>query len=265
MLQVMSDPIARLKPCLRCRMSLKGHLDDKYCPQCGLSVWLSLNAGDSLGASNPPWLKKTSLACIVLAITHILGVFALGAGFLFPWIKHYLAGGYCLIGAAPMFLLALHEHRHPDRLKSHRLWIRITAGIQIVAGLILLVKRPADPEALAMPIVGLFSNPEILVYAASGAAIWLYLRRLIRRSEKANWARFVSWLLFIPMIAAVKYMPVIGFYLFWMAELLLYVFPFVYFPASVVLLILFATVFDNASVQAAAHWKNETDPAKQAG
>jgi hypothetical protein len=196
------------------------------------------------------------MACIVLSITHALGLFAMAAGLIFPFLKNYLAGGYCLIGAAPMFFLAMHEHRHPDRLKTHRLWIRVTAGIQIVAGLILLFMGNRT-------FSGIFEDPFILVYAASGAAIWFYLRRLIRRSIRANWARYVSWLLFIPMITAVKYTPFIGFYLFWLADLLIFIFPIVYFPASTVLFILFATVFDNASIQAAEHWKTETDPAKR--
>jgi ribosomal protein S27AE len=46
--QFQSDARAREKPCLRCGTSLRKNLDDKYCPECGLSVWLSLNLNDTL-------------------------------------------------------------------------------------------------------------------------------------------------------------------------------------------------------------------------
>jgi len=66
--QFTSDPRAREKPCLRCGTSLRKNLDDKYCPQCGLSVWLSLNPNDTLEWSNPPWLRKAAKGATILAI-----------------------------------------------------------------------------------------------------------------------------------------------------------------------------------------------------
>ena len=36
---------------------LRKNLDDRHCPDCGLSVWMSLNANDSLDYSNAAWLE----------------------------------------------------------------------------------------------------------------------------------------------------------------------------------------------------------------
>lgn len=86
--QIQSDPRAREKPCLRCGTSLRKHLDEKYCPQCGLSVWLSLNPNDTLEWSNPPWLRKSAKGAAILAIAQPLAFVA------------YLlaAGGYAVSG-----------------------------------------------------------------------------------------------------------------------------------------------------------------------
>jgi hypothetical protein len=74
--QFTSDPRAREKPCLRCRTSLRKNLDDKYCPQCGLSVWLSLNPNDTLEWSNPPWLRKSARGATILAIAQPMAFIA---------------------------------------------------------------------------------------------------------------------------------------------------------------------------------------------
>jgi hypothetical protein len=74
--QFTSDPRAREKPCLRCGTSLRKNLDDKYCPQCGLSVWLSLNPNDTLEWSNPPWLRKSAKGATILAIAQPLAFVA---------------------------------------------------------------------------------------------------------------------------------------------------------------------------------------------
>src|SRR3954447_17612684 len=70
---VKSDPKAREKPCLRCGYSLRKLLDAKHCPECGLSMWLSLNANDSLDWSNPSWLRRLAFGGIILAPVQILG------------------------------------------------------------------------------------------------------------------------------------------------------------------------------------------------
>src|SRR4051812_27366048 len=67
-----SDPRAREKPCLRCGRSLRKNLDDRHCPDCGLSVWMSLNANDSLAYSNADWLRKAARGAWVMAAIQLV-------------------------------------------------------------------------------------------------------------------------------------------------------------------------------------------------
>src|SRR2546423_5256295 len=68
--RIVNDPKAREKPCLRCGYSLRKLPDARHCPECGLSVWLSLKQGDSLDLSNPAWLRRLATACWVIAAAH---------------------------------------------------------------------------------------------------------------------------------------------------------------------------------------------------
>jgi hypothetical protein len=74
--EIRSDPRAREKPCIRCGLSLRKHLDDRYCPDCGLSVWMSLNANDALDYSNATWLRKTSRGAWMMAAIQIVALAA---------------------------------------------------------------------------------------------------------------------------------------------------------------------------------------------
>lgn len=78
--EYVSDARAREKPCLRCGLSLRKHLDDRHCPQCGLSVWMSLNSNESLDYSNARWLRKASRGAWVMAGVQVLAFLAYLAG-----------------------------------------------------------------------------------------------------------------------------------------------------------------------------------------
>src|SRR5687767_15825931 len=73
---IKSDPRAREKPCLRCGLSLRKLLDAKHCPQCGLSVWLSLNQNDTMDWSNPAWLRAMSIGAAIMAPAQLLALAA---------------------------------------------------------------------------------------------------------------------------------------------------------------------------------------------
>lgn len=78
MRQILSDPRAREKPCLRCGRSLKKNLDDRHCPDCGLSLWISLNPNDSLEWSNANWLRATAQGAWTLASSQLIALAAYG-------------------------------------------------------------------------------------------------------------------------------------------------------------------------------------------
>lgn len=78
MRQILSDPRAREKPCLRCGRSLKKVLDDRHCPDCGLSLWISLNPNDSLEWSNARWLRATAQGAWLLAASQLIALAAYG-------------------------------------------------------------------------------------------------------------------------------------------------------------------------------------------
>jgi hypothetical protein len=71
-----SDAKAREKPCVRCTHPLRQHLDDRYCPKCGLSVWISLNGNDSLDSSKPEWLRASAQGAWILALAQVLALAA---------------------------------------------------------------------------------------------------------------------------------------------------------------------------------------------
>jgi cytochrome bd-type quinol oxidase subunit 2 len=73
---IKSDPRAREKPCIRCGYSLRKITDSNHCPECGLSVWLSLNQNDTLEMSNPEWLRRMAWGLLVLAVASILATAA---------------------------------------------------------------------------------------------------------------------------------------------------------------------------------------------
>lgn len=140
---VTSDARAREKPCLRCGLSLRKHLDDRHCPRCGLSVWLSLNANDALDGSNPAWLRRLSSAFWMMAFTQWMPLVALVL-ILLPRAENssqryalaaLFVGAYLAIHNAFLLLATWPERRYPDRLAGYKLAIRIVAGFAIVMGL----------------------------------------------------------------------------------------------------------------------------------
>lgn len=142
---VLNDPKAREKPCLRCGTSLRGHLDDKFCPKCGLSVWLSLNQNDGLDVSHPLWLRRCAVGCCVMALAQVLALPALALLFApYEWkprayaLAACIGGCHFLIYHIGMLLLAGYEGRHPDRTKVHRTALRIVAGVGLTVGLLFL-------------------------------------------------------------------------------------------------------------------------------
>src|SRR5437016_7072051 len=106
---IKSDPKAREKPCIRCGYSLRRILDSRNCPECGLSVWISLNNNDSLDWSRPDWLRMISVGASVMAAAQVLGL-CMVVAMLMPWLlgplpTAWLAAVYLVALGVGMILL----------------------------------------------------------------------------------------------------------------------------------------------------------------
>jgi hypothetical protein len=262
---IRSDPKAREKPCLRCGYSLRRILDAKHCPECGLSVWLSLNQNDSLDWSHPDWLRMMSLAALVLAIAQVPGLaawallFARGPD---AW-PALLAGAFFIIQGVGLALLSWPEHRHPDRFKAHRVALRIFAAISLLSGALVLTQGlRLLGRSWSYFILGYFELTGLELLALSGSiAAYAYLRPLARRIPSSIVVRICGYLLFLPLLALLALLPLlVGSFLFIFFHYAVRYLPWVYLPVSAVLLLWFSLTFLKASRAAAAHWAAETAP-----
>src|SRR5213592_429230 len=73
---IKADQRGREKPCLRCGYSLRKITDSNHCPECGLSVWLSLNQNDTLEMSNPDWLRRMAMGLWIMAAASLVAAVA---------------------------------------------------------------------------------------------------------------------------------------------------------------------------------------------
>ena len=271
---VKSDRRAREKPCLRCGYSLRKLLDSKHCPECGLSIWLSLNSNDSLDWSSPPWLRRLSVAAWIMALSQILGL----AGYIMLWrerppepvrvpdgksasvviaptvpIHHssmtrVCAGSYLLIYNAALLLMAGYEGRHPDKWQAYRLGCRVAAGAGLLLGAYLFTST--HELLFRMSLLG------------SAVATFAYLRKLAQRIPLGLLVRICGFVLLAPALSLLKSLPI--FYMYFAAfELLGLVeyLPWLYLPVTSVLLGWFAILFHRASVAAEEGWLKETGSA----
>lgn len=263
---IKSDPRAREKPCLRCGYSLR-KIDATHCPECGLSVWLSLNNNDGLDSSRPEWLRRMANALWGMAAAQLVAIppfafstfafvlptatFLKSAGLIMA-VASLCAAAYLVLYHAGLYLLTAPERRYPDRLKSWRIASWVMCGI---AGPITLAMLASTlrPETFLI-----WHLPLLAVLIASGIITLGHLRHLARRIPNSRLARFCAILMFLPVIPLLKVFPFIGmwliFQLAWMLEFL----PVLYLPVSAILFIRFAILFRRAAAHAEQHWQAET-------
>jgi hypothetical protein len=270
---VKSDARAREKPCLRCGYSLRKIVDSTHCPECGLSIWLSLNSNDSLDWSKASWLRQMAVAAWLMAAVQLIGI----AAFVMIWRERppqpvfstmtdengavmpmmtrtpprphqaatdVAAAAYCFLYSAALALLAGYEGRHPDKWRTFRLACRIAAGAGMLVGIYTLLARSP----------GLFT----LSMVASAIATFAYLRKIAQRIPHALLSRICGIVLLAPVLSLLKALPVFWiFAAFQVFGIIEYV-PWVYLPVSVVLLGWFAILLRRSSQHAAEAWRKET-------
>ncbi|MGA2498972.1 MAG: hypothetical protein ABSH20_14615 [Tepidisphaeraceae bacterium] len=281
--QVLSDARSREKPCIRCGYSLRGNPDARHCPECGLSVWLSLNQNEDLDWSSPAWTASLSLASWIMAAAQVLGMLAWVLMVLPPGVVgNRLAGAKVLAGVyfivyhtAMLTLLCRHENRHPDRLKSQRSATQIVSIIAMGVGVLLLCHalpllefgattpptgRPIRPGGAGpgMPRMDLWIFLAELTFAAGILCTWTFFRRLGRRIPSATATRICGWMLLMPLIPVGKALPFVTLYLAYQLSWLFALAPVVYFPVTAILLGWFALAFKRCSRHGTDNWILET-------
>ena len=294
---IKSDPRAREKPCIRCGLSLRKLLDAKHCPQCGLSVWLSLSGNDALDWSNPAWLRALSIGTAVMAPAQLVALAAYAMMLLpiampleqrYPWAA-MLAGVYLIIYSMGLLLICRHERRYPDRLGAYRLAAQIAAVLGVIVGAALCAKGAStfaagwpiyyppipdtlpdglDPDDLAEYGYNPFA-PEVsgtwwltaaeLTLAASAVTTFAFLRKLAQRIPNSTVSRTSGYILFLPLIPFLKAFPILGAFLaFNFFGFIVMFLPLIYYPFTAALLAWFTLAFHRASKNAAEGWAKET-------
>jgi hypothetical protein len=269
--RVMSDAKAREKPCLRCGYSLRKLLDARYCPECGLSVWLSLNPDDSLDRSSPPWTRRLAMSSWIMAAAQIIGLaalvvawwhhrqiriaisrtttrpFTLGYSMYAMWQTiSFASGAYLLLYSAALFAFASNEGRHPDKWKTYRFTCRAAAVFGGLVGIYVLK----------------FGTGMLFQLALLGGTIaaLAYLRALARRIPNSRLARFCAFLLLGPALSLLKTFPVFWMFAAFQFGNIFDYLPWAYLPLSAALMVWFAILFRRASKQAVKEWAAETAP-----
>jgi hypothetical protein len=142
------DERAKLRPCLRCGYSLRSNLDAKRCPECGLTVWLSLTRNNALDMSNPDWLRRMTIGSWVLGIACVCWALLLSVWvvqcFAYYWGEillspmMHLRFALPVIGAIGVFGAAWYipsERRWPDKHAATRIGV-IVAVVLFAIGVL---------------------------------------------------------------------------------------------------------------------------------
>jgi hypothetical protein len=285
LVMIKSDKRAREKPCLRCGYSLR-RIDATHCPECGLSVWLSLNQNDNLDMSSPEWLRRMAVGLWLMALASVIGLVGYVPEALYQfrvanWKAEVMrqdeanpgavltpgptpvrtlrterlvvasAWAYLAVYFGGLVLATWNERRYPDRLASWRVGAWACAG---VAALVLLYGLSS--LARWRWTAGGFGFP--LVVVAGALVTWGYLRRIAKRMPNGPLARFCGWMMLLPALSFLKLFPFCGVFLIYRLSGLLDFIPVVYLPVAAAMMGWVGVQVWKASYAAEKHWASET-------
>jgi hypothetical protein len=285
---IKSDPKAREKPCLRCGYSLRKLTDTNHCPECGLSVWLSLNQNDTLDMSSPEWLRRMAVGLWILVVASLLGAAAFAPS---------LVQSYRVMEFHQKLQQALRE-QSPDIDPTQ--WNSIVRAIRLpqrniplmrtmllggacavgayAAGLLVVTsneKRYPDRLAnyrlgarlicglagLAILMMGFQAiNPTRdgypewttrLAGVAAAALTWGYLHRIIRRMPHKMLTRISAWMIVVPLVS-------LGYSFIRNSDWLPNFIPLLFLPVSAGLFIWIAILLRQTARAADRNWCAET-------
>ena len=263
LVMIKSDKRAREKPCLRCEYSLRRLGDATHCPECGLSVWVSLNQNDSLDWSRPEWLGRMVMGLWLMAAAQVIGM----APYLLAVVMAFAQSpGARMLGllraanlCALVYLIVYHlglvwltwpERRYPDRLKGWRIGSWAACGLAALVALVLVVAMTQTDVT--------FASGLNVVLLASGIVTLGYLRQLAKRIPNSTLAKICAWLMLLPLLSFLKVFPFVGVWLLYQMLSLGEFLPILYLPASAVLFVWFSIILRRAAPEAEMHWAAET-------
>jgi hypothetical protein len=270
---IKSDPRARLRPCLRCGYSLRNVPDARVCPECGLSVWLTLSGNDDLEMSNPEWLARLALGSLALAAAH--GVLLMGVIALHAWLlianedsllrydplsaAPFVGGAYLALCGAGLILLGGDEGRIPERARGLRRATQLVGAVALASG-----------AWFVAPYHRLHTPMFLVLLAATVPAVigWAYLQQLARRIPSRRIELFAQylWIAVAVTFASVVfrgthwamwvvYEPWSKFVVVWTLFLLIY--PML----SIAMFAHLARTFHTASKASRKNWDSDPTPA----
>jgi hypothetical protein len=116
--------------CLRCGYDLRGIAVDRACPECGLGIARSLNAGGELHRGRPAWLKRLGWGARLLLATQlsVLGflAFCIHGLALFPaWFIVAVPLAFAIMHFTSLMLLTGPENRFERRQPGNRIRIAL--------------------------------------------------------------------------------------------------------------------------------------------
>jgi hypothetical protein len=263
LVMIKSDPKAREKPCLRCGYSLRKLGDAKHCPECGLSVWVSLNQNDGLDWSRPEWLRRMVMGLWVMttaqamalmpAVTRVLVELAPDVEWLWNLrrVSGILAVAYLGVYHLGLVWLTWPERRYPDLLKNWRVFSYVACGVAAVVGLIYL-------GGVLSGRVLLFANWLNFSILVSAIVSLGYLRKVAKRIPNSTLAKICAGMMLLPALPLLKVFPFFGLWALFEAIALGEFLVLLYLPASAVLFLWFALILKRAAPEAEKNWAAET-------
>lgn len=292
---IKSDARAREKPCIRCGYSLR-KIDSTHCPECGLSVWMSLNQNDSLEWSSAAWLCRMVRGLWLMSGAQVaaMGAYALYLMEVVPMMQYRHQVEQARMAAAmsgdpAVYAAAMSAIGRPPlpNYVFERTAIILAAAYLVLyhIGLLLLVwnekrypDRLASLRSFAWIICGAAAlmslamavwavSPDTfwiigvglkIVVLAGGIVTWAFLRRLAKRIPNATLSKICAWLMLVPAISFLKVFPFVSFFLISYLWWLIDFLPLIYIPLSAFLLIWFSILFSKAAISAEKSWASET-------